>query len=117
MNAPRTPRRRSRSRHAEQSFYASALSEAERPQLREARGVEGLDEEVALLRLRLREALGNHPDDFRLMQNGVRLLVQALLARHRLSPKQADNLSEAAVNLLEEFGEVLRDAGQGVAGE
>ena len=45
------------------------------------------------------------------MQGGVRLLVQALLARHRLSPKQAENLSEAMTNVLEEFGEVLREAG------
>ena len=98
-------------RATEESFYASALSEAERADFDEARRVEGLDEEVALLRLRLREALGDEPQDFKLLQNGVRLLVQALLARHRLSPKQAENLSEAAANLLEEFGEVLREAG------
>ena len=64
------------------------------------------------LRLRLREALGDESQDFKLLQNGMRLLVQALLARHRLSPKQADNLSEAVANLLEEFGEVLRQAGE-----
>ena len=77
-------------RATERSFYASALGEAERADFDEARRIDGLDEEVALLRLRLREALAAQPEDFKLLQNGVRLLVQALLARHRLSPKQAD---------------------------
>lgn len=78
--------------------------------------MEGLDEEVALLRLRLREALTNDPEDIKLLHSAVRLLVQALLARHRLSPGQADNLGEAAANLLVEFGAVLRDNG-GEAGD
>ncbi len=105
MSAPSTP-----AEPTERSFYDAVLSEAEGPDLDEARRVEGLDQEVALLRLRLRYALSDHPQDFKLLHNGVRLLVQALLARHRLSPKQADNLGEAAANLLEEFGEVLREA-------
>lgn len=96
----------------EASFYDSALTAAERSQFDEARDVEGLEQEVALLRIRLREALIDRPDDVKLLQNGVRLLVQALLAQHRLTPKQANNLGEAAANLLEEFGDVLRDVGE-----
>lgn len=93
-----------------ESFYASALDEAERPDLEEARRVEGLEQEIAVLRLKLHESLQNPEEDMKLMQASVRLLVQALLAQHRLSPRQAENLSEAASNLLEEFGEVLREA-------
>ena len=37
----------------------------------------------------------------------MRLLMQALLAQHRLSPKQAEHLGDAVANVLEEFGEVL----------
>lgn len=90
------------------SFYDAVLDEADRAGLEDARAVTGLDEEVALLRLQLRQALEQHPDDFRLVQGGVRLLVQALRAQHRLSPQQADHLGGALANLLEEFGEVLR---------
>ncbi len=93
---------------AEQSFYAAALTEADRALFAEARAVEGLAEEVALLRLRLREALAQHPEDARLIESGVRLLIQSLLAQHRLSPKQADNLSAAMANVIEEVGDVLR---------
>ena len=92
-----------------QSFYDSALGEAER-ELAEARAVSGLDEEVALLRVLLRRALVDHADDVKLLQGGVRLLIQSLIAQHRLSEKQAENLSEAIVNVLDEFGEALKGA-------
>ena len=48
-----------------------------------------------------RDALMEHPDDAKLIENGVKLLISSLLAHHRLSPKQADNLSEAVANVLE----------------
>lgn len=105
-----SPRRR---RDAPPDFYEHALSEAERQSLAAARAVEGLDEEIALLRVRLREALVDHPGDARLLQTGARLLIQALLAQHRLSPRQADHLGEAVAHVLDEFGEALGIHGDG----
>ncbi len=102
-------RARSRgSRRAAASFYAAALNAADRDALDGARGVEGLADEIALLRLRLRDALVDHADDARLIEASVRLLIQSLLAQHRVSAKQADNLSEAIAAVLEEFGAVLK---------
>jgi len=91
------------------SFYDSVLEAADRHDFHVAREVEGLDDEVALLRLQLRRALAERDGDVdpKVLQSGVRLLVQALLAQHRLSPKQADHLGDAVANVLEEFGEVL----------
>lgn len=113
MSRARRGARGTSRRVSQRSFYERALDAAEQDDLADARRIEGLDEEVALLRLRLRDALEQHPEDFRLLQGGARLLIQALLARHRLSPKQADNLGEAVTNLLEEFGQVLGSAGEG----
>jgi hypothetical protein len=94
-----------------ESFYAAALGGAERAaELAEARAVEGIEDEVALLRLRLRDALEQHPDDFRLLQSGVRLLIQSLLARRRLSPKQADDLADAVSNVLEQITAAVKSA-------
>ncbi|MCY3655955.1 MAG: hypothetical protein OXG95_05015 [Chloroflexi bacterium] len=91
------------------SFYDSALDAADRHDLHVAREVEGLDDEVALLRLQLRRALAGRDGDVdpKVLHGGVRLLMQALLAQHRLSPKQAEHLGDAVANVLEEFGEVL----------
>ncbi len=94
-------------------FYASAIDTADRlAELGDARRVEGLDEEVALLRVLLRDTIRDHPDDLKLLQGGMRLLVQTLIAQHRFSPKQADNLGEAVANVLQEFGEALGTAEQ-----
>ncbi|MSQ42559.1 MAG: hypothetical protein EXR65_05970 [Dehalococcoidia bacterium] len=76
--------------------------------LDDARAVEGLSDEIAVLRLLLREALTNHAADAHLIETTVRLLIQSMLAQHRLSAKQANNLSEAMAAVLEEFGDVLR---------
>lgn len=105
MTRTRSPRPPRRSEPA--SFYARALDAADRAALEDARAVEGVAEEVALLRVRLRDAVHDHPEDFRLLQSGARLLIQAVLAQHRLSPKQADNLGEAIAAVLEEFGQVI----------
>lgn len=89
------------------SFYAQALDEAERLALAEAAGVEGLDEEIALLRLRTRRALIEHPDDLPLMVRGVELLVKALAARYRISKEAEHDLAESMVNVLKGIGGVV----------
>lgn len=94
---------------ADRSFYAAALAAADRVALEEARQVEGLAEEIALLRLHLRHALAEHRDDTKLIETGMRLLIQSLLAQHRLSPKQAEDVTDAFGQLLEELTEAMRD--------
>jgi len=89
------------------SFYESAMSRAERDDFGAARGVEGLLEEIAILRLRLREALGEHPGDLEIVERGVRLLVQSLLAEHRLTSKEARNITDAASVIIEQLTQSL----------
>jgi hypothetical protein len=91
-------------------FYERALDEADRDDFVEALEVDGLDEEVAPLRLHLRRLLEESPEDSKVIQAGVRLLINALIARRRLTDREAEGLGEAAANLIEEFGEVLRGA-------
>jgi hypothetical protein len=43
-------------------FYSRALDEAEKLELEEASHVEGIDEEIALLRVKLRELLEEQPE-------------------------------------------------------
>lgn len=88
-------------------FYAQALSEAERVLIPEARELEGLDEEIALLRVKLSTALAEHPDNMPLMMRGVELLVKAVAAKYRLSKKSQDNLAEAIDGVLKEIGGAL----------
>ena len=89
------------------SFYARALSAADRAAFEDAHEVEGLDDEVALLRVQIRRLLEEETPDERVVQSGMRLLVQALVAQQRLSGRQAEGLGDAAAQLIEEFGALL----------
>lgn len=70
------------------SFYEQALTEAERAEFRDALGVEGLDQEIAILRVRLRKDAGNLDS----ILKGVELLTRAVAARYRLGPGSAEQL-------------------------
>ena len=85
------------------SFYERALEAGDRPLFAEALEVEGVDEEIALLRLQIRRLLEEQPEDPRVLQAGIRLLVQALVARHRLTGAEAETLTDTAASLLEHF--------------
>jgi hypothetical protein len=94
-----------------QGFYEEALSEAERENLPEARLMEGLDEEIAVMRVRLKRALEEHPQDVKLIAKGLDLLVKAVAARYRLSPKARKDLSDSIAGVVEGIGAALYPEG------
>jgi hypothetical protein len=90
-----------------QEFYPSVLDVADRSLFATAREVEGLDDEIALLRVEIRRLVSETEVDQRLLQGAIRLLVQATAARHRLTGEQADSLAGAAAQLIEEVGAIF----------
>jgi len=96
-----------------ESFYRDALTEAEQVLLPEAMEMEGLDEEIALLRLKLQQAIMERPEDLDLLIKGVSLLVRAVPTQYRLSPKAKDDLMDSVIGVLDGIGQSLglpRDA-------
>ncbi len=85
-------------------FYAGALSEAERLRLAKAREVEGLDEEIALLRAQLQKLVEEHPERLDLLYKGMGLLLKAVTARYKLSPASQDDLAESIAGVLKGVG-------------
>jgi hypothetical protein len=99
------PAKKAASRRAGR-FYEQALNEAERADFDAALDVEGIDEEIALLRLRLRAALADRNGDVTLMLRGVELLSRALARRYSLSDDEVDALIAAVRGVLGEFRSV-----------
>ena len=93
------------------TFYRGALSRAERVRLSEAGEVEGLDQEVALLRLKLRQLLEQDPAKVDLLFKRVNLLVTAVATRYRLSPQSRDDLSESVAAVVKDIGNQLLPEG------
>lgn len=85
------PRRRSHGRSQRAAaFYAEALSPEDRAALDEAAAVEGVAQELAVLRLLLRRWLRDHPDDFVVAVRATELLARATNAARRQTAAEDD---------------------------
>ena len=99
---------------AAKTFYEGVVEEIE--QLQAARELEGLDEEIAVLRVVLRNELEKLKDDSDRLQfvtKSFDLLVKAVAARYRLSPKSRRDLSESLEDVSRELGSQLYPEGFG----
>lgn len=88
-------------------FYEDALSEAEKAAFESALQVQGLDEEIALLRVRLHSAIKDGGADLNLMVKGIGLLVKAAAARFKLSPESEEQLEKGLRGALWTMQDVM----------
>ncbi len=96
-----------RARVTARNFYHGAVEEAERLDLERAQEIEGLDDEIALMRVRLKRAVEERPEDVKLLVKGLGILVRAVGARYRLSPKSRTDLAENLAATLNSLGDQL----------
>lgn len=88
-------------------FYRAALSEAERLRLPKAREMEGIDEEIAVLRVKLFTAVEADSDKLDLLVKGMGMLVRAVATRYRLSPRAEQDLAENLAGVVNGVGAAL----------
>ncbi|TAK32165.1 MAG: hypothetical protein EPO21_15715 [Chloroflexota bacterium] len=69
--------------------------------------MEGLDQEIAVLRVRLRSVMEEYPERFDLQLQAVRLLVKAVAVKYRLSQKSEDDLYQNMLGVLRGIGGVI----------
>ena len=81
-------------------FYSRVLDEAEKLQLEEAVAVEGLDQEIAVLRLKLRELILNHPGELELALAASNTIARLVRTRYNISKEQKKSLKEAIAKVL-----------------
>ena len=98
-------------RRSAKSFYESALNEAEKNSVQIAREVDGIDEEVALLRLRLRTVMEEVETrtDFPLMLRGLDALRRLVEVKYRLGEQQREALGTELALLREELLRIYRE--------
>jgi len=84
-------------------FYSQALNEAERLELEEARGIEGIDEEIAILRVKLRELIVAAPEKFDLHLKLATTIARLVTTRYSITKEQKKSLKEAITKVLTEI--------------
>ena len=84
-------------------FYAQVLDEAERAELEVARGMEGLDEEIAMLRTKIQGILEKDPNNVDLLLRATGALSRLMKTRYNLEKDQGIGIKQAIGNVLKEI--------------
>ena len=63
--------------------------------------LEGIDGEIALLRIRLRRLAGEKPDEFALLLRGIGMLAKALSFKYKLSSGSTEELEKEMLSTVE----------------
>lgn len=81
-------------------FYSKVLDEAEQLDLELAAGVEGIDDEIALLRVKIKSILAHDPDNVKLIMQATNTLAGLVKTRFNITKEQRKGLKEAIGNVL-----------------
>ena len=81
-------------------FYSKVLDEAERLSLVNAIEVEGIDEEIAVLRVKIAALLEKDPDNLRLILEATNTLARLLRTKYNLDKTQGKGIKEAITGVL-----------------
>ena len=84
-------------------FYSKVLDEAEQLDLTLAQGVEGIDDEIALLRVKIKSILEHDPENIRLIMEATNTLARLIRTRYNITKDQKKGLKEAIGNVLKDI--------------
>ena len=82
-------------------FYSGTLSPAQTRQLWNITNLEGVDPEIAFIRVKLQSSLQHDPGNLRVIREASRLLVKWYSANYRLDPTDRSYLKTVVEHLLE----------------
>jgi hypothetical protein len=95
-------RGKSKKKGSLRGFYSRALDEAEKLELEEASHIEGIDEEIALLRVKLRDLLKEQPHRIDLQFEAANIIARLVRTRYQITKEQKKSLKKAIQKVLTE---------------
>jgi hypothetical protein len=98
--ATRTAKNSDKGSH--RGFYSRALEEAEKLELDEAHRLEGVDNEIALLRLELKKSLHDHPEEIDRHLKTANAIARLVKIKYQISKEQKNSLKDAIARVLTE---------------
>lgn len=81
-------------------FYSKVLDDTERADYQRAIDVEGLDSEIALLRVKIKSLVARDPDNVRLIMQATNTLVRLVQTRYNIARSDKHSLREAITGVL-----------------
>ena len=84
-------------------FYSKVLDEAEQLDFELATGVNGIDDEIALLRVKIKSILEHDPENIKLIMEATNTLAKLIKTKYNISKEDKKGLKEAIGNVLRDI--------------
>ena len=84
-------------------FYSKVLDETEQLDFELATGVEGIDDEIALLRVKIKSLLEHDPENIKLIMQATNTLARLVRTRYNIGKEDKKGLKEAIGNVLKDI--------------
>jgi hypothetical protein len=84
-------------------FYSRVLDEAEKLDFESASGVNGIDDEIALLRVKIKSVLEKDPENIKLIMLAANTLAAMVKTRYNINKEQRKGLKEAIGNVIKDI--------------
>ncbi len=84
-------------------FYSRVLDEAEKLDFALAADVSGIDDEIALLRVKIKSILEHEPENVKLIMHVTNALGRLIMTRYKITREQRKGLKEAIGNVLKDI--------------
>ena len=81
-------------------FYSQLLDDTEKALIEKAIVVEGIDEEIALLRVKLNQLVVNHPENLELALAVANTITRMVRTKYNISKEQKKSLKEAITRVI-----------------
>ena len=81
-------------------FYSKVLDEMEKLDFEIATDVEGIDDEIALLRVKIKSLLERDPENIKLIMQATNTLARLVRTRYNIGREDKKGLKEAIGNVL-----------------
>jgi len=81
-------------------FYSKVLDEAEQLDFELATGVEGIDDEIALLRVKIKSLIEHDPENINLIMQATNTLARLVRTKYNIGKEDRKGLKEAIGNVL-----------------
>ena len=99
-------------------FYSRVMDKAEMLDMETASDIHGIDDEIALLRVKIKSVLERDPENIKLIMQATNTLAGLVKTRYNITREQGKGLKEAILNVLKEIAVPLGiNIGTNVIGE
>jgi hypothetical protein len=84
-------------------FYSKVLDEAEKLDFETASDVNGIDDEIALLRVKIKSVLEKDPENVKLIMQATNTLAGLVKTRYNITKEQRKGLRDAITNVIKDI--------------